>query len=536
MSAKKNTPGKGAGTSKKGGVERRDVLKGLATVPLLGVFGSKLVKKRKSDQVRKDAIISELGLEGDAPSILPSSSIKASSKELRLGMIGYGSRGEYLLRAAGYAHPSWLESMKQAMVENKADRRYKDFMDQDDLHVVFTGICDVFDIRADKAMEAVSGEENPGKAFKGVKRFRSYKQLINSPEVDAVIIATPEHWHATMAIEAAKAGKHVYLEKPFTKTIPEVYELVDAINESGIKFQLGHQGRQTDAYMMAKEVVKKGILGKVSLVTVTTNRNDPNGAWVYNIHPEASPYNIDLKQFRGRTARKPDQQMIRRFFQWRLWYDYGTGLSGDLFTHEFDSINMILDLGIPKSAVASGGIYFYKDGREVPDVYNATYEYPDRDLTLMYSATLSSQTNRGKLIMGSDAVMDLGQLHASSMSVTADAGSKRYKEKIESGLINPGLPMFTYTPGSKGLDAVTSATEKYFAGRGLLYTYRDGKRYDTTHLHILEWLEAIRTNGKTSCDAEHGRQEAITAHMGTQAYLTGKKVEWDEANNCIVDS
>jgi len=115
-------------------------------------------------------------------------------------------------------------------------------------------------------------------------------------------------------------------------------------------------------------------------------------------------------------------------------------------------------------------------------------------------------------------------------------GSTRYKEKIEQGLIDTSLPMFTYTPGSKGLDAVTSATEKYFAGRGLLYTYRDGKRYDTTHLHMLEWLEAIRNNGSTSCDAEMGRQEAITAHMGTLAYQTGKRIEWDAVNNRIVEA
>ena len=123
------------------------------------------------------------------------------------------------------------------------------------------------------------------------------------------------------------------------------------------------------------------------------------------------------------------------------------------------------------------------------------------------------------------------------MSVTADRGSTRYKDKIEEGFINTDLPMFTYTPGSKGLDAVTSATEKYFAGRGLLYTYRGGKRYDTTHLHMLEWLEAIRNNGSTSCEpgAEMGRQEAITAHMGTMSYQTGKKIEWDAGNNKAIE-
>jgi len=518
------------------GIGRRDILKGLVTVPILGIFAKKLIDKRQYDAERKEAIMSELGLSGDAPSILPSNTLKASSKELRVGIIGCGSRGEYLMRALGYAHPTWLDSMKQAAAENKSDRRYTDFINQDDLNIVLTGVCDVFDIRAESAMEAVKSDVNPARRNTEVKRYRTYKQMLDSPDIDAVIIATPEHWHAPMAIDAANAGKHVYLEKPFTKTIPEAYDLVDAIKKTGVKFQLGHQGRQTDAYMMAREVVKRGILGKLSIVSVTTNRNDPNGAWVYPIHPEASPMNIDLRQFMGNTARKPPSAMLKRFFRWRLWYDYGTGLSGDLFTHEFDSINMILDLGIPKSAVASGGIYFYKDGREVPDVYQAVYEYPDRELTLMYSATLASNTNRGKLLMGHDAVLDLGQLHASAMSVTADTGSTRYKEKIEKGVIDTSLPMFTYTPGSKGLDAVTSATEKYFAGRGLLYTYRGGKRYDTTHLHILEWLEAIRNNGATSCGADLGFQEAITAHMGTLSYLEGRKVEWDHENNRLVEA
>ena len=247
----------------KKGFGRRDLLKGLLTFPVLGVFIAKYLDKRKYDAERKEAIMSELGL-GDAPAVLPSDGVNASSKELRIGMIGYGSRGEYLMRAAGYAHPSWLQSMKQEAEENKADRRYKDFIEQDDLNIVMTGICDVFDIRAENAMEAVKNEENPGKAFKEVKRYKNYKQMLDSPDIDAVIIATPEHWHAQMTIDAANAGKHVYLEKPFTKTLEEVPDVVDAINRSGIKFQLGHQGRQTDAYMMAKEVIKRGILGKIS--------------------------------------------------------------------------------------------------------------------------------------------------------------------------------------------------------------------------------------------------------------------------------
>ena len=516
--------------------DRRDILKALAALPVLGLFFHKLNKKWsmvKKDIDSKEQLLSELGLNSDAPSILPSATRKSTNKKLRLGIIGCGSRGEYLLRAAGFAHSSWLESMKQAEMENKNDKRYEDFMNQEKLNIVFNGVCDVFDVRAERALDTVRKGSNTGIENTNAKRFRTYRQMLASDDIDAVIVATPEHWHAQMAIETARAGKHIYLEKPLCLTIPEAYKVVDEVKKSGIKFQLGHQSRQTDAYIMAREVIKKGVLGKISMVTLTTNRNDPNGAWVYPIHPDASPMNIDFTQFRGKTARKPLSVMMKRFFRWRLWYDYGTGLSGDLLTHEFDAVNMILDLGIPGSAVATGGVYYYKDGREVPDVYNATYEYPDRDMTLMYSATLANNTKRGKRIMGSDATMEFGQLHASALSVTADSGSKRFKEKIEQEIIDTEFPMFSYSPGSKGFDAVTSATEKYFAGRGLLYTYRDGKRVDTTHLHIGEWLDAIRTDGDTSCNIDMGFEEAITAHMGTLSYKIGKKVEWDPENRMI---
>ncbi len=516
---------------KKWYLNRRELLKGLATIPVLGVFFQKFIKKKSMDDARRKKIFSDLDINEDMASILPSSIENPTGEQLRLGIIGCGSRGEYLLRAAGFAHSSWLESMKQAAQEDKKNKRYDDFMNQNNLNIVFNGVCDVFDVRAEKALETVRHGSNTGKENKSAKRYRRYTEMLKSDEIDAVIIATPEHWHAQMAIDAARAGKHIYLEKPLTRTIPEVYGVVDAVKNSGITFQLGHQGRQTDSYMMAREVIKKNLLGKISLVEVTTNRNDPGGAWIYDIHHDANPMNIDFRQFLGNAPRRPFR--LERFFRWRLWFDYSTGLSGDLFTHEYDALNMILDLGIPKSAIASGGIYYYKDGREVPDVYNVVYEYPEKDLTLIYSATLSSSAKRGKLIMGNDATMDLGQLHASAMAVVADSGSKRYKDNIEKGIIDTSLPMLTYQPGSKGLDAVTSATEQYFAGRGLLYTYRGGKRIDTTHLHILEWLNAIRTGSPVSCGIDLGFQEAVTAHMGTLSYLEGKKVVWDYENKKV---
>jgi hypothetical protein len=189
-----------------------------------------------------------------------------------------------------------------------------------------------------------------------------------------------------------------------------------------------------------------------------------------------------------------------------------------------------MNVGIPKSAMASGGVYFWKDGRTVPDVYQVTYDYPERDLTMFYSGTLASQKDRGKVIMGHDAYMDLGQ----TMQIYADPNSTKYQEKINKGIIKPDLPIYSYVPGQKGVDAVTSATEQYFAGRGLLYTYRGGRRVDTTHLHIAEWLHSIRTNKQPSCNIERGFEEAITAHMSTISYRENRKVYWDEKNEKII--
>ncbi|NJK97572.1 MAG: hypothetical protein HC905_24105 [Bacteroidales bacterium] len=145
-------------------------------------------------------------------------------------------------------------------------------------------------------------------------------------------------------------------------------------------------------------------------------------------------------------------------------------------------------------------------------------------------ATLSSDRDRGKIIMGHDGNMSIG----GELTVYADPESTRYKPLIDKGVIDPSVPIFLYSPGSKRIDAVTSATAKYFAGRGLLYTYRQGKRVDTTHLHIKEWTDCIRTNQQPSCNIDQGYQEAITAHMATISYLDGVKVYWDKEKQAIV--
>lgn len=530
-------------TGKASKIGRRDVIKTLATVPLLGAVAYGLIKTRKTAFLDRD--ISDVFQISNKNAVF----LKPvpGGKQVRLGLIGFGIRGKQLMRALGFAEPSYMDTLTKAKLDNPDDTRYDVFMEQDDLNVVINGVCDIFDNYGEAARLTGSNihkEGTSGKFGPAPKRYLNYKEMLAADDIDAVVIAAPDHWHGTMTIEAARAGKHVYCEKPMTWTVPETYIVRQTVRDTGIVFQLGHQGRQTACYQKAEEIISNGLLGQVNLIEVCTNRNTPNGAWVYDIIEGSNPQTIDWKQFEGDPGRiseyldymksaglekymgpeERDKFSLERFFRWRCWWDYSTGLSGDLLTHEYDAANQIMHLGIPDSATSSGGVYFFKDGRTVPDVLQTIFEWPSKNLTMLYSATLASSRNRGKVFMGHDASMEVSNL----LHITADRNSERYADKIQKGIIPTDAPFFTYVPGQSKVDAVTSATELYFAQRGLLYTYVDGKRYDTTHLHMREWLECIRQNQTPSCNIDEAFQEAMTAHMGTRAFLEGRAMYWDK--------
>ncbi len=261
-------------------IGRRDILKGLATVPFLGALLLAWWNKRRKDHYLNENIFNEIKVSTKAPESGPAI---PKDKKIRLGTIGFGIRGEQLMRAAGFAVPDVIDEWKQGALDNSEDTRYEDYLQQEDLNIELNGICDVYDVHAERVLLAsanIARQGSDAKITPAAKRYRNYKDLIQASDIDAVIIAAPDHWHARMAIDAAMAGKHVYSEKGMTRTEEEVYEMVDAIKKSGICFQLGHQGRQTASYIKAKEVIRQNILGPITLIEVTTNRNSPNGAWV----------------------------------------------------------------------------------------------------------------------------------------------------------------------------------------------------------------------------------------------------------------
>ena len=509
---------------------RRDLLKGLGGLPILGAVwwagAATTVGKRK----QRTQILEQLNIQ---PS-LPPAVMGISGKAIRVGIIGFGIRGEQLCRALGFATKEWIEEMKLEIQENPNNKGLEDFLNQEKLNVQLAGVCDIFDYRAEKALRSFSSEKNK------IKRFSTYKEMIHSGEIDAVVIATPDHWHAPMAIEALKNGIHVYVEKPMTHTIEETYRLRDAAVQSRAVFAVGHQHRQTLSFRTAKDIVDKGTLGHVSLIETNTNRNDDNGAWNYEIMEQANPDSIDWEQFLGTAPQIPFNK--NHFFRWRKWWSYGSGLSGDLLTHDYDRLNCVLGMGIPKSVMASGGVYTHIDGRNVPDVMQVNMEFPDfttgsnqikgkeKGMTFCYSATLGNGYNRPTVLMGHDGTMELGN----TLTIWPDGGSTRYATMLEEGKMNPMVPIYQYNPGNNSLDAVSSATSQYFADKGLMWTYIDGKRVDSTFLHMREWLSVIKNGGLVSCGINEGFEEAIAAHMAGLSWKLGRRISWDTNSESLV--
>ena len=508
---------------------RRDLLIGLGGLPILGAVWWAGAATAVGSRNKRSEILEQLNIKPSLPPAVPG----IGGNPVRIGVIGFGIRGEQLTRALGFATDEWKEEMRLAAEEDPNNKRLEDFEAQEPLNVKLVGICDVFDVRAEQFINSFSTDDNQ------IKRYLTYKDMIQSGDVDAVVIATPDHWHAPMSIEALNNNVHVYVEKPMTHTVGETYALREAAEKSDAVFAVGHQHRQTLSFGTARDIVEKGTLGHVSLIQTNTNRNDDNGAWNYDIHAKASPETIDWEQFLGSAPKVSFNK--NHFFRWRKWWAYGSGLSGDLLTHDYDRLNCVLNMGIPTSVSASGGIYTHKDGRNVPDVIQVNMEFPDfstgssqtkgkeKGMTFCYSATLGNGFNRPTILMGHDATMELGN----RLTVWPDGASTRYADMLEDGRMKPNVPIYQYDPAAGSTDAVSSATSQYFADKGLMWTYIDGVRVDSTFLHMREWLSVIKNGGNVSCGIKEGFDEAISAHMAGLSWKLGRKIEWDAAKQTL---
>ena len=501
---------------------RRDFLKGLGALPFLGYFAFSFRENiaREAKLKHKD-YLNLLGIEDlEAPKVKLLPSDGKNTKPVRIGLIGNGWRGEQLMQSFGFIHP---DQVKENTVKGKYNEWLVNYLGQEDLNVEISGICDTFSIHAQRGVEISGNDIRPGggKAnTKPAKIYPTFREMIESNDIDAVVIATPDHWHAPIAIAAAKAGKHVYLEKPMTHSIQEAIDLRNTIKSTGVVFQLGHENRQQMSFRIARELIQKGVLGTVSMIQTFTNRNGLYGAWIRKrkFDDLGNPGNINWKEFLGQTPWYDFDP--KRYFNWHRFSEYGTGFTGNDFSHQYDCINQVTRVGIPESVVALGGQYYYKNCGDMPDVLNVIFSYPKKGLTLTYDGTLKNGIYRENYILGSEAAMylDLG------IKIFKDDYSERYKNTE----IDSSEPMYLYSGGGE-VDAVSSATARAYIKGGYGATFIDGKVIDATFLHVKEWIDAIRNQTKTSCNIDEGFDEAVTFNLANLSYVNNKRILWDPA-------
>ncbi|HKK62586.1 MAG TPA: Gfo/Idh/MocA family oxidoreductase [Bacteroidales bacterium] len=524
--------------SSNNGIGRRGMLKALAGVPVVGLLGVQALRKynyEMENDVRRK-IVKDLGLEDLLDSVKP---VQASKGDLiRIGIIGTGVRGKQHLKALGFWSKDEMEStLKGSNKSNKAQLQTQ--MNYGNLNIAITGICDVFDPHAEEGLEYASNDIFTGGDLArqhGLKRYRTYHEMLADPNIDAVTIATPDHHHAKMAIDAVKAGKHVYAEKAVIHREDEIEPLYEAVKNSNVTFQQGHQYTQNSIFKQAKEIIDRGMLGDISHLETFTNRNGSWGAWIRHLDSNGNPKigdpsMIDWQQWLGDAPYAPFS--VKRLYSWARYFDYDTGLYGQLFSHEYDAFNQLLNIGIPDTVASSGGQYYYKEFGEIPDILHTTMEYPEKGFAFTYSGNLNSSSNRERAVYGKDAWMTvLGKL-----KLTPDKKSEKYADLLDDNSISPDRPMIEVTPGGNldsPVDAIASATSAYYAERGLISTNIEGKEWDITHLHLKEWIDCIRNGGTPSSGIEKAYETGVTIAMADISYRENCITKWDPVNKKIL--
>lgn len=232
--------------------------------------------------------------------------------------------------------------------------------------VKLVGVCDLYTGRLDRAKELYGKE---------IFTTKNYQEILDRKDVDAVFVATSDHWHDRISIDAMNKGKHVYCEKPMVHKLEEGAAVIEAQKKTGKVFQVGSQRVSSVVTDKARELFESKTIGDLILVETWNDRQGPNGAWQYSIPTDAKSGTVDWEKFIGDAPKMPYDPV--RFFRWRNYKDYGTGIAGDLFVHLFSGLHAVTSSKGPNRILATGGLRYWKDGRDAPDIICGIYDYPE---------------------------------------------------------------------------------------------------------------------------------------------------------------
>ncbi|HUI44267.1 MAG TPA: Gfo/Idh/MocA family oxidoreductase [Terriglobia bacterium] len=407
---------------------------------------------------------------------------------VNLGFIGFGIRGNILLEAA-----------------------------KDTGQANLVAVADCYQGHLTRAKERTDG--------KIAINFAQYKKLLERKDIDAVVIATPDHWHLPIVLDALSAGKDVYIEKPMTHTIEQGPKMIAAVEQYNRILQAGSQWVSSDQNKKAKEIVAAGMLGKVTKVTASYNRNSSTGAWNYPIPPDLQEgVNLDWTEWLGSAPQVPYSP--ERVFRYRKYWDYSGGISTDLFVHLITSIHYIMGAEMPKAVAACGGILYRHDGREVPDTLDALFEYDGFCVNMASTFNNASTSGQGIQFLGTDGSLTL--LLGGGMTFLGERKAEGYGYSIDSWpkeMQEAFMSEGNHREESEGLGPKPVPEDVPF----------DGKT-DATVIHMANFLNAVRSRQPSYETAEVGHHAAAAGHMVNLSYRSGKKMVWDAASGKAVEA
>lgn len=406
------------------------------------------------------------------------SRILGANDRVNVGLVGFSDR------ARGALIPSFL-------VHNKR------------MNFEFIGVSDIWNIRREDGAEFI--KQRTGN---NIRKYRNNDELYSDKDIDAVIIATADFQHALHTVEAAKAKKDAYVEKPFAETMADNRLALDAVKKSGIIVQIGSQRRSGSNYHAAADYIKSGKFGDIVMVEMTWNVNQP-GRWrrpsvVKNIREK----DTDWKRFLMNRPYEPWDP--RKYLEFRLFWPYSSGIPGQWMAHQIDTVHWFTGLPHPRSVAANGGIYLWKDGRSNYDTMTAVFDYgplndKSKGFQVLYSSRFTNSAGGTKEIYYSNG----GELNLLTNKVTPNGGlTERYAKDMD---MKPNL-LEESSLDDISVQVVTSA---------------DTGADNTTVLNVLNWMECVRSRKTPNAPIEAGYNHSIANIMTTAALRTGEFVTFD---------